>query len=115
MPEVPPEYGSIRRSRVTLRAGPYFIEGTIPTLPSSDPIASPRRRARIELTRAVIVYRVAGLPRRDLVPGLSVNRYQVESMAEADQIDPWDGWRRRDGSVVWPLLAALPPNRIGAP
>lgn len=85
MASPPAEYGSTRRSRVTLRAGPYFIEGSITSLPATDPIASLRRRSRIELTQAVIEYRTAGRPRRDLVPALSVNWYLVESMAEADE------------------------------
>ncbi len=91
MASPPEEYGSTRRSRVTLRAGPYFIEGSISSLPATDPIASLRRRSRIELTQAVIEYRAAGRPRRDLVPALSVNRYLVESMAEADEaVSPAD-------------------------
>jgi hypothetical protein len=78
---------SSRRYRVTLRTGPYSIEGSIYAPPDSDPIAVLRHRSRIELAGAVIEYRVAGRPRRDRVPGLSVTRDLVESMVETGFAD----------------------------
>lgn len=86
--------GPSRRHRVTLRTGPYYVEGYVGAVLALDLLANLRHRSRLDLTDAALEYVVAGRLRRDRLPALSVNRLLVESIAEAREPDGLQ-WMRR--------------------
>jgi hypothetical protein len=77
--------GATRRHHVTLRTGPYFVQGSVKSVAVPDLMTYLRHHSRIELWDSVIEYVVAGRRHRDVSTSLHVTRSLVESIAEAPE------------------------------